>query len=469
MMPATDKHKKVGFFDHLYFMNEGKFAAIYNPYSYKGPFVFPRVLLSPLKKILTGKYTVAEAMEKLQKLDMLAEGELPVLIRELRGYDLLSYDGEENRIHLNPLSNPEKGSFWIDLTNQCNFRCSYCYIDRKKEVIDPEKFRLLLDRLITEKDNYPYREIVFVLAGGEPLLYFEVFKKMIAVIKDFQKKYAAEVKTEILAITNGSLLTEERAAYIKKEGVRIALSFDGVEKIHNQTRKFINGTGTYRHVLQGLKTAKKYGILSNVITTVTQKNIMFLPEWVTFLLKQRVGFQLQFYKKVTPSCLDEPLIFNSKSIGSYLKTIRAVYSYYDKKPPGEPTVPIFLDSGKLPFFTSEYACAAGHNYFTITPNCELKVCPTSPIKVAFEKVPNFVEVVREKNRKFVDYSVDTNPVCRECLWKYQCKGGCKMEQLVLKTTDKAPNACAFYKKMIPYLLSLQVKSIVKRNAKIESV
>jgi len=455
-MKKTDVEKKVGFYDHLYYTRQGAYQAIYNPYSYRGPLVIPHRLFPSLKKILDGSHTAGEAKDLLRKTGLLTGKDLSYLIQQLKEFDLLSYDGEENRLHINPLSNPNKGSFWIDLTNQCNFRCTYCYIDRKKEIIDPEKFRELLDRLMDQKDDYPFREIVFVLAGGEPLLYFDVFKGMVRVIRDFQKKYGSAVKTEILTITNGSLLTDEKAIFLKENGIKAAVSFDGIESVHNKTRQFVDGSGTFPVVLRGVEIAKKHQVLNNIITTVTSKNIMHLPEWVTFLLEREIGFQFQFYKKVTPSCLDKPLSFTPEAIAAYLKAIKTIYDFYKKKP--DLHVPIFLDSGKLPFFTSEFSCAAGYNYFTITPNCELKVCPTSAIRIGYDKVTKFVAAIREKNRTFVEYSVNSNPVCRECIWKYLCKGGCKMEQLVLNTTKSAPNSCKFYKKMIPYLVSLQIKS-----------
>lgn len=455
-MAPTDRNKKVGFFDHLYYTRQGEYQAIYNPYSYRGPFVFPRPLYTPLKEILNGTKTVAQAKQLLKQTGLLSDRELLYLIRQLKEFDLLSYDGEKNRLHINPLSNPNKGSFWIDLTNQCNFRCTYCYIDRNKEVIDPKKFRDLLDRLMEQKDAYPFREIVFVLAGGEPLLYFDIFKQMVLAIEDFQKTYGKGVRTEILTITNGSLITDEKAKFMKEHKVKAAVSFDGLEQIHNQTRQFVDKSGTFKYVLRGVEIAKKHKVLNNIITTVTQKNIMHLPEWVEFLLEREIGFQFQFYKKVTASCLDTPLVFNKKTIGAYLKAIQTIYKFYETKPGLH--VPIFLDSGKLPFFTSEFSCAAGYNYFTITQNCELKVCPTSGIKIPYDKVPNFIHSIRERNRAFVEYSVNSNPVCRKCKWKYLCKGGCKMEQIVLKTTKSAPNSCPFYKKMIPYLLSLQIRS-----------
>lgn len=40
-MVKTDKNKKAGFYDHLYYLKQGEYQSIYNPYSYRGPFVFP--------------------------------------------------------------------------------------------------------------------------------------------------------------------------------------------------------------------------------------------------------------------------------------------------------------------------------------------------------------------------------------------------------------------------------------------
>jgi uncharacterized protein len=215
-----------------------------------------------------------------------------------------------------------------------------------------------------QKEAYPFREIVFVLAGGEPLLYFDVFKKMVLAIEDFQKAYGTGVKTEILTITNGSLITDEKAKFMKEHRVKAAISFDGLEEIHNQTRQFVDKSGTVQVCPSGCRNRQKAQGPQQHHHDVTQKNIMHLPEWVEFLLEREIGFQFQFYKKVTASCLDTPLVFNKKTIGAYLKAIKTYTGFM--KPNTGLHVPIFLDSGKLPFFTSEFSCAAGYNYFTIT-------------------------------------------------------------------------------------------------------
>ena len=454
MMFSLNKKNKISFFDHLYYTKINKYQVIYNPYSYKGPAVIPLNSFALLKKVLNGKNTVKDILDDQITLD---------LLNNLCQYDLLSVDGEKNHMFANPLSNPEKASFWIDVTNQCNFRCTYCYIDRKKEVIDPDRFMSLFDKLMTLKNDYPFKEIVLVLAGGEPLLYFEVFKKLIKTIQTLQQKYSERVKFQTIVITNGSLLTEEKAVFLRKNGIRVAISLDGIGEYNNKTRKFIDGSGTFKYVLKGLEIAKKNNILSNVITTVSSKNINHLPQLVSFLLSKEVGFQLQFYKKTTQFCLDEAVVFDKKAIDSYLKTIKVVYDYYDSKPKSKKRLSIFLESSKALFFTSEYSCAAGYNYFTITQNCELKVCPASNIKIPFDKVANFISVLREKNKKFIQYSVNSNPICKKCLWKYACKGGCKMEKFVAGTTKSTPNICSFYKKMLPYLIKLEAQSIIRQN------
>jgi len=458
-MSLLRNSQKIGLFDHLYYTKIKKFQVIYNPYSYKKPAVVEIGFFNWIKNFLKGELTVNQITAKNQIFD---KKQMLGWLDYLFEHDLLSVGGEKNHLFINPLSNPEKASFWVDVTNQCNFRCSYCYIDRKKETIDPNKFKDLFEKLIASKKEYPFNEIVFVLAGGEPLLFFDTLKNLIGTIEALQKKYLKILKIQTLIITNGSLLTEEKAKFFRKNKIRIAISLDGIEEYNDQTRKFIDGKGTYKYILRGIDIAKKYRILSNVIVTVSSKNILHLPRFVSFLLAQKIGFQLQFYKKTTRFCLDMPIVFDKKTIGAYLKAIKVVYDYYLLNQKAY-NLPIFLDSGKALLFTSKYGCAAGYNYFTITQNCELKVCPASDIKVDFTKVPDFISSLRKKNKAFIQYSVDTHPICKKCLWKYACKGGCKMENLVNGYTKKAPNICAFYKKMLPYMIKLEAKSLIESH------
>jgi len=466
MIIKTDEDKKVSFFDSLYYSTFGKYKVIYNPYSYKGPLVLPKKIFLTLKKFLNGKYKAKEIKEKIKEKLNLNNEKLLHLIRQLNGYDLLSYDAEKNHIHINPNLDRNEITFWVDLTNQCNFRCTYCYIERKKEIINPEKFELLLDKLINYINKYSFRKVKFFLAGGEPLLYFDNFKKIVLTIKRFEKKYSHLIKTEIYVITNGSLLTEDKAKYLKDEKIKVAISCDGLEKFHNKTRKFINGEGTFKYVFQGIQLAKKYNILNNVIVTITSKNIINLPDYVSFLLNNKIGFELQFYRVLSPFCLEEKLRFSNLTIKKYIETIRVIYDFYKKNSKKNIRVknkmPIMLLDQKTPFSISRYSCGAGYNYFTITSNCEIKVCPASNIKIPFDKISNFLIRIKKISR-FINYPIDNNPVCNKCLWKYLCRGGCKLEKFFLKNNNIDFNYCRFYKKIISYLIFLEVEDMLSQN------
>lgn len=457
-MLLLKNNQKIGFFDHLYYTKIKKYQVVYNPYSYKKPVVLEKNVFDWFKKFLKGQYTINEIVSNNI---FFGKNKLLTLMNYLFRHDLLSINGLKNQMFVNPRSNPEKASFWIDVTNQCNFRCTYCYVDRKKEIIDSNKFKDLFDKLMNQKKDYPFKEIVLILAGGEPLLYFDTLKKLIKAIQQIQNKYK-EIKIETLIISNGSLLTKEKAVYLKENRIKMAISLDGIEEYNDKTRQLINGNGTYRYILKGINIAKQHKIFNNVITTITSKNINHLPELVTFFLEKEINFQFQFYKKTTQYCLDEPINFDKRAIQSYYKAIEIIYDYYRLKP-NLKRLSIFLESSKALFYTSEYGCAAGYNYFTITPNCEIKVCPSSNIKVPFEKVPNFISFLRKKHSSFIKYSTNTNPICKKCLWKYACKGGCKMEQFVTKRTKQRPNVCTFYKKILPYLIKLEAKSLIESD------
>lgn len=89
--------------------------------------------------------------------------------------------------------------------------------------------------------------------GGEPLLNFEVIKRVI--------NYANSVfrGQEIIysITTNGTLFTDEIIEFFVKNNVKITVSLDGPKKIHDLNRKFKSGKGSFDIVLNNLNKLKK--------------------------------------------------------------------------------------------------------------------------------------------------------------------------------------------------------------------
>ena len=71
------------------------------------------------------------------------------------------------------------------------------------------------------------------------------------------------IKTDFVILTNGVLLTENVCQTLKKENFKAALSLDGLEKFHDLTRKFSDGSGSFKQVKKGLENLLKYKIPFN--------------------------------------------------------------------------------------------------------------------------------------------------------------------------------------------------------------
>lgn len=147
----------------------------------------------------------------------------------------------------------------LSITNECNFRCSYCvyseeYTDSRNhstEHMDFETAKKAVDwyfKYIKLGKKYNiYRIPVIGFYGGEPLLNFNLIKSIISYVHN---KYSYE--TSFTVTTNGSLLTPDIADYFIENNVSIVVSLDGDKNEQNRKRKYENNSGTFDDVFKNI-------------------------------------------------------------------------------------------------------------------------------------------------------------------------------------------------------------------------
>lgn len=140
----------------------------------------------------------------------------------------------------------------LQVTQQCNFRCSYCpyttsEFDNQREhgskVMSVELAKKAVDFYLNHSINQESAVIGFY--GGEPLLIFNLMKE---VVEYAEKRFAGK---EILftVTTNGSLFTKEILDFLIEHDFTIMVSLDGPPDIHNRSRKFAaSGKGTFETI-----------------------------------------------------------------------------------------------------------------------------------------------------------------------------------------------------------------------------
>jgi len=140
----------------------------------------------------------------------------------------------------------------LNVTNQCNLSCTYCYEYGEDKIVDTEngrqpKFmseetaRQSVEFMLKEAGTNPTAHITFF--GGETLLNFPVLQKTIA----YARQRAAEVGKEVdfSLTTNATLLKPEIIEFLAENHVGVTISIDGPREVQDKFRVFNNGAGSY--------------------------------------------------------------------------------------------------------------------------------------------------------------------------------------------------------------------------------
>lgn len=178
----------------------------------------------------------------------------------------------------------------------CNLNCDYCfYLEKKSLFSQNENFRMSEKILQAYISTYigaqPAPEVEFVWQGGEPtLLGLDFFKSVVRLQLPFSK--TKNIKNSLQ--TNGTLLTDEWCAFLKKHDFLVGISLDGPEEIHDRYRKDREGKPTFAKVRQGLDLLKKHGVEYNVMACVAKETAYRPLDVYRFFKNQGVRF-IQFY------------------------------------------------------------------------------------------------------------------------------------------------------------------------------
>ncbi|MEI8598065.1 radical SAM protein [Vibrio sp. M60_M31a] len=144
----------------------------------------------------------------------------------------------------------------------CNLDCDYCfYLDKTDYYPQTKQFDMgdttLEAHIKSYIESQPVGcpEVTFGWQGGEPTLRGLDFFRQAVVL---QKKYARPGMKIINTLqTNGVLINDNWAAFLKQHQFLVGISIDGDEELHDHYRKTRSGKGSYRQVIQRFADATK--------------------------------------------------------------------------------------------------------------------------------------------------------------------------------------------------------------------
>ena len=157
--------------------------------------------------------------------------------KELRDYYITKYMTSP-RLHL-----------VVHTTRNCNFRCTYCYMNHKNERISKDAQDGIINYI--RKNIHRYMSVHISWFGGEPLMEMGaieyISKEVIDICSKASRPYTSSVTT------NGYYLTPKNIETLLKCKVRnFHLTIDGTKETHDKQRVLIDGSPTFDRIIENL-------------------------------------------------------------------------------------------------------------------------------------------------------------------------------------------------------------------------
>jgi uncharacterized protein len=188
--------------------------------------------------------------------------------------------------HLPPDGGSPLSLIMIQPTRFCNINCSYCYLPYRdhKGTLDLDLIEPLFTKLM-DAGLLP-RQISVLWHAGEPLaasvdFYRAAFERIHAITA--KNSYVTQVIQ-----TNAMLLDQTYCDLIRTFRVRIGVSIDGPEFLHDRHRVTRSGKGTFSRVMAGIDLLQKNRIPFDVIAVLTRESLDYPHEIYDFFRAMEV-------------------------------------------------------------------------------------------------------------------------------------------------------------------------------------
>ncbi len=325
-------------------------------------------------------------------------------------------------------------SLWVEVTRGCNLDCPYCYVPKEGPVLSSATFRSLLPGYLQEaaRLSLPLR---LKFAGGEPTLAWNHLLSLYRWARTAAHQHGVPLQPVLL--TNGTLLTPDRLAFLAQEGFALAVSLDGFANGHDAHRTARNGRPTAARVRQTVIQARALGIPVSLTNTITRHNIADIPAFVAFAVALEAPFNLNFYR---PRQWPDPLLPASEDL---IARVLEALDWLEAHLPRYRVIDGLLDRARFDA-PHTFVCDAGRTYHAVNVHGRRAACPmllgdASGWATAFRVSP-----VHEREG------------CADCPWRFWCGGGCPIVAAqAYGSLQAASPYCHVYQALYPHLVRLE--------------
>ncbi len=366
------------------------------------------------------------------------------------------------------------GVMWKTVSEACNLACDYCYYSRcngKPSTINRIEDDVL-EKFMKEYMEFSNGVASFAWQGGEPLLAgLDFFKRVV----ELQAKYAPRNTMISNAIqTNGTLISQEWAAFFKKYNFLVGVSLDGPEEINDKRRVTGSGKGSFQSIIKGIQYLIEANVDFNILTVIQEDNVTKAKELLDFYSKENFE-HVQFIPCMDFQSQDinQPgrFLITPKQYGDFL--CEAFDCWYND---GYPKTSIRFFDNMLSVYLHQEAELCTHRKscpktLVLEQNGDAFPCDFfihDDYKLGNVGKDSFYEILNHPTYdKFLSLKSDLSPQCTNCEFLHLCHGGCPRNRN-WNTEGLANNVeyfCSSFKQIYRYAHASMVKVAqnVKRN------
>ncbi|MBX7245644.1 MAG: anaerobic sulfatase maturase [Candidatus Sumerlaeaceae bacterium] len=186
----------------------------------------------------------------------------------------------------------------------CNLDCVYCYYLHKGDLLQHTPHPCMADEMLEEHirqyiEAQTGDEVIFSWQGGEPtLLGLDFFRKVVK-LQSKHKKPGQRIENDLQ--TNGTLITEEWARFLKQHRFLVGLSIDGPREMHDRFRVTKGHQPTFERIWEASRILKRFAVPFNALCVVNSENSRHPVEVYRFLTSELGAWKVQFIACVEPT------------------------------------------------------------------------------------------------------------------------------------------------------------------------
>lgn len=200
----------------------------------------------------------------------------------LRG-EMMTEQEYRDIINRTPLTNAV-----INLTDNCNLRCPYCFTEHNTRVMDLGTLKASIMFVINGLNKFDkHKPPCFNFFGGEPMLHYaDLIQPSILWTEELGIRQQYNINFGMT--TNGTLLTVDRIKWLKEHEVSILLSIDGAKYTQDKQRPTADKSSSFDLIEKNIPVLLQYFPYTTFRSTIEPENASHIYE--NYLYARKMGF-----------------------------------------------------------------------------------------------------------------------------------------------------------------------------------